>query len=110
MIDLGGDPPQGPLPKWGGGLVAPLVCVVYALITLVRGEAYLGRHREIALRGTDVVAAAIPVFCLAFLLHAHFFWGNTERLEPYSGLGKTLEAIAFVLSLVFLAIRVLRPM
>ena len=107
MIDLGGDPPQGPLPKWGGGFVAPLAFVAYAVIALLRGEATIGRHRETTLQGSDVIVYCISLFCLAFLLHAHFFWGNTERLEAYSGLGKTLGALAFVLSLVFLALRVL---
>ena len=33
---------------------------------------------------------------VAFFLHFHYFWGNHERLEPFSDIGKGLSALAFL--------------
>jgi len=109
MMYLEGEPPQGPLPKWGGGLVAPLACLGHAVFCLVRGEAHIGRGQGYPIYGGDVVVYSLSVFFLAVGLHCHFFWGNSERLEAYSGLGKVVGLLGFVACLVLLGVRLFRP-
>lgn len=109
MSYLDGEPEQGPFPKWGGGLVAPLACVGHAVFCLVRGEAHVGRGQGYPIYGGDVVVYALAVFFIAVVLHCHFFWGNSERLEPYAGLGKVVGLVGFVACLVLLGVRLFRP-
>lgn len=109
MMYLEGESPQGPLPKWGGGVVAPLACLGYAVFCLVRGEARLGRGTGYPIYGGDVVVYALALFCVAWVVHVHFFWGNSERLEPYAGLGKVVGMVGFVACMILLGVRLFRP-
>lgn len=75
-------PPEGGRPaQWLLGVVVP------------SSFAVLGAHA--VARHWPMVAG---VFCvsLGLLLHVHYFWGLSRRLQPYSDLAKTLAAVPLI--------------
>lgn len=103
------EPAQGPLPKWGGGLLVPLVFLAHAVRVLLQGETTLGRRFGIVVHGVDVWIYGAAVLGLALYLHTHYFWGNSERLGTYSAPAKMVSLLLFLVSVLFLAFRVYRP-
>lgn len=95
------------LARWGGGVLAPLICLGVAGVAIGRGEARLGRQQEIVLLGSGLWSYGLALTCLALLLHLHYFWESSERLEPYAGIGKIVVGLILLGSLCFLAYCVL---
>lgn len=98
LDDWTDDPPQGPFPKWFWGCVVPLAVAAYAIWVITSGEGTLpGRyHRRLVLHGTDATLYGIAWLAGALFTHAHYFWGNTDKLAPFSPVGKVAGLLVFV--------------
>lgn len=100
-------PASGPLPMYGGGIVLPSVLIAYGLACWISGHAAIAdRYYPLDLNGTKAIAAGIAYLSLGVFLHCHYFWGNLYHLAGFAVLGKILAAIAFIVSLGFVIVRV----
>ncbi|MFZ4508759.1 MAG: hypothetical protein ACOYON_13775 [Fimbriimonas sp.] len=97
--ELAGSPSGGPLQKWGGGVVAPLVLLWPGVSNLITQSATFPSRSpagRIALTGPSAIGLGIATIGLALFLHFHFFWGLSDRLEPYSTPLKAVACVVFV--------------
>lgn len=58
-------------------------------------------------QGVDATAWGVLFLAMAATAHCHFFWGNVDRLAPFSDLGKCAALLVLVLTVGFLFYRVL---
>jgi len=108
-IDRWSSPPPDTLwAKWFGGIIFPSLILWLACYTTITKRGFLlGQHNSrLDLHGTDAVLLGCTLTCLAFFLHTHYFWGNSQKLMPFHEAGKTLTPLGFCFFLVWLVIRI----
>jgi hypothetical protein len=91
-------PSGGRLKQWLAGAVIPFFIVLYGIACLSSGETEIFGQRggHTVARGSAATALAVSYIALGFFLHFHFFWGLSERLEPYSERLKIVSLIVFL--------------
>lgn len=97
--------------KWLYGVIVPSLVSVYALSVLLSGRGTLlgfGRLRaRLHLQGTEAMVYGVLLLGAAFALHCHFLWSNTEKLNPYSDVGKVAGCLVFIVGAAYLIYHVL---
>ena len=104
------DSPSGSFwQKWFGGIVVPIVTVLYCIDCLATQRAtWSGGYfsGSVGLRGLNACLLGAVVFGFGLFAHFHYFWGSVDRLEPYSALGKIAAVVILIPSLGLLVVRV----
>lgn len=95
---LSGTPSGSLWGKWGGGIIAPLVLIIFGLKACITQTAILiGKNSSpLDLTGNTAVAMGIALLSIAFFLHFHFFWSLVNKLFLFADLGKILSALVFI--------------
>jgi hypothetical protein len=108
-MGLEDDAPQGAVEKWIYGALGPLMAAWYSGVVIARGSVWIPSRTggSVEFHGTDATAWGVLFLAMAATAHCHFLWGNTERLAPFSDLGKCASLIVLVLTVAYLFYRVL---
>lgn len=107
-----GLPEGGRAEQWVGGVVAAVLPIIVGIGTIARGVAVFpfgvgGRnlfgshHPHATLNGSSATAIGIVYICLGLLLHFHFFWGISRKLDRYATIAKTATLIVLIPSLIY---------
>ncbi|MEZ0275897.1 MAG: hypothetical protein ACAH88_13410 [Roseimicrobium sp.] len=90
-------PSGGPAKKWIAGAILPALIVLYAVACLKSGETeIIGRRGSVVARGPAAISLAVAYIAGGFFLHFHYFWGLSERLEPYAERLKIISLVVFL--------------
>lgn len=90
-------PSGGRLKQWLAGGVLPLFIWLYGIACLTSGETEIfGKGGHAVARGPAATAFAMAYLALGCFLHFHFFWGLSERLEPYAERLKIVSLCVFL--------------
>jgi hypothetical protein len=102
-------PPGGSEYQHGVGILTALVIAAYAVFCMAANWAILpGKYgMYLTLHGRGVILHGVALLGLAGFLHFHFFWGNLERYQWVSLIGKYISFMAFVIGVVLLLGRIL---
>src|SRR6185437_16056163 len=100
-------PASGPVPKWIGGALVPLLLVSYGVICFATGHGVLPGHSgSMDLYGVNSTALGLASMSLGLFLHCHYFWGTIFHLSPWAVLGKIMSLIVLIGSLGYLIVHV----
>ena len=99
-------PASGPIAKWIGGVIAPLMLAIYGIACVATHHAIIGWQMPLELFAARAVMAGIAAMSAGLFLHCHYFWGNIYHLSPWAVLGKILSLIGFIGSIGYLLVRV----
>ena len=102
-----GPPPDTFWAKWFGGVVFPLIGLAIGISMILMREATLyGQNQSnMDLHGTNALLYGWSTVSLAVFLHAHYFWGNVDRLMRFSFLGKVFSLTSFGACMLLLVYR-----
>ena len=100
-------PSAGPLLKYLGGILLPLVLIAYGISCFLTGHGVMwGEYARLDLNGANALALGTASISLGVFLHCHYFWGNVYHLAAFAVAGKIIAAIGFIAGLGFLLIQV----
>lgn len=98
----------GPFFIWGGGVLFPLVILMYGLSCILRQEALLmGPRTGTMLYGIDAAAMGIGLLALAILVHIQCFWDGQYDSTLPAARGKLVCLAIMGLCAYFLCFRML---
>jgi hypothetical protein len=106
--DLAYEPEGGRVKMWLMGVVAASVPIAYGIYCFHTGQATLvGQNSSMELNGPSAKALAIAIIAISGFMHFHWFWGLNRKLLPLSPLGKLFSAIIFIISIGYMACKIL---
>lgn len=97
-------PGQGPLYKWGLGVLLPLALIGYGIYGIAAQEISFGLRTSMTLRGLNAVAFGIAWVSAGVFAHCHFFWGNIYDQAWLAVLGKIVAGVGFIAGLAFVLV------
>ena len=93
---------------WLMGVAAASVPIAYGTYCFHRGQALLvGQNTSMELNGPAAKSLAIAIMAIGGFMHFHWFWGLNRKLLPLSPLGKLFSAIIFIISIGYMACKIL---
>jgi hypothetical protein len=99
--------------KWIGGVILPPVMLGYAVMIFITRHAYVPRYGRSGgstdLYGDRAVALGVVVLSVALFVHLHCWWGNIYWRSTWPVVAKVIVATSFIVSLIYLFIRVSVP-
>jgi hypothetical protein len=98
-------PAQGPLYKWGLGIVVPLAFIAYGAYGVAVGQIAFGSRFPITFHGLNAIAFGIAWISAGVFVHCHYFWGNVYNQAWFAALGKIIAACGFIAGIVLVLVR-----
>jgi hypothetical protein len=106
--DLAYEPEGGRVKMWLVGVAAASVPIAYGIYCFNTEQAVLvGQNSSMELNGPAAKALAIAIMAVGGFMHFHWFWGLNRKLLPFSPLGKLFSAIIFIISMGYMAFKIL---
>ena len=95
---LSGSPSGGRITMWLLGFCLALIPICYGVHCLfAHSTTFFGRrYPRLELHGIPGISLAVAYIAIGFFIHAHWFWGQHPRLQPFSNFGKLLSLLVFL--------------
>lgn len=100
-------PIVGPLTRWLGGVLMPLLLSLYGLHCALSMEAVIGTHTPFRLFGENAIAFGLGVMAVALLIHLSLFWDSLYDSTRICARGKFACFAIVGLCAYFLCVRLL---